>query len=68
MASFITFLGRKLLESTIDIATKEGYSVIYGDTDSIMVNTNVKDIKEAYVKGLHLKKLINNQFRDKKIL
>ena len=60
MASFVTFLGRKLLESSIEIASKEGFKVIYGDTDSIMVNTNVKDIREAYVKGLNLKNLINN--------
>lgn len=32
---------------TKELVEKEGYQVIYGDTDSIMVNTNDTDINKA---------------------
>lgn len=40
IAMLITAFGRKLLESSKDLVEKEGFNVIYGDTDSIMVNTS----------------------------
>ncbi|KAF9764508.1 DNA polymerase alpha catalytic subunit [Nosema granulosis] len=47
MASYITKKGRDLLVETRDIATEElGYKVIYGDTDSIMINTQLKYCNE----------------------
>lgn len=32
---------------TKELVERLGYSVIYGDTDSIMINTNTTDIKLA---------------------
>ena len=32
--------------NTLKLSEKAGYSVIYGDTDSIMIYTGVKDYQE----------------------
>jgi DNA polymerase alpha subunit A len=66
MAMVITSFGRKLLESSKELVEKEGYQVIYGDTDSIMINTLKGNIKEAVLKGIDIKKLINSQYTKKK--
>ena len=55
MALLITCFGRKLLDSSINLVENKGYSVIYGDTDSIMVNTLKNDINEAIFEGIKLK-------------
>ena len=40
LAAIVTSLGRDTLQATADVAEKElGLEVIYGDTDSIMINT-----------------------------
>ncbi|KAI5180933.1 DNA polymerase alpha subunit A [Nematocida sp. AWRm80] len=41
MASFITECGRSILKRTKQKVEEAGYSVIYGDTDSVMINTNI---------------------------
>ena len=42
IAALITSLGRAALQSTVDIATNSlQLEVIYGDTDSIMINTHI---------------------------
>lgn len=46
IASLVTSKGREILCQTIQIAENEGYSVIYGDTDSIMINTNTTNYME----------------------
>lgn len=60
IAMLITAFGRKLLENSKDLVEKEGFDVIYGDTDSIMVNTTKGELKQAVWTGLQLKKLINS--------
>ena len=55
MALLITCFGRKLLDSSINLVENKGYSVIYGDTDSIMVNTLKNNINEAIFEGIKLK-------------
>ena len=37
LAMMITFFGRKLLQSSIEVVEGLAYEVIYGDTDSIMI-------------------------------
>lgn len=37
LAMMITYLGRKLLESSIELVENSSYEVVYGDTDSIMI-------------------------------
>lgn len=36
---------------TKNLVEAEGYSVIYGDTDSIMINTNSTDLQNAKIVG-----------------
>jgi len=48
------------LLKTKEIAeNKFGYSVIYGDTDSIMINTGTNQVKEAIEMGKKLKAEVN---------
>lgn len=35
--------------------------VVYGDTDSVMIDTNIKDVKISGVIGLGLEKILNNK-------
>ena len=66
MAMLVTSFGRKLLESSRDLVEKMGFEVIYGDTDSIMINTMKKNLKMAILDGLTMKKEINRQFYKQK--
>lgn len=43
IASLVTSKGRDTLQQTISVAENQGYEVIYGDTDSIMINSKSKD-------------------------
>ena len=44
IAALVTAMGRETLQRTVDIATNAvGLDVIYGDTDSIMINTRITD-------------------------
>lgn len=46
-ASTITALGRHYIKSVIELAQKENYDVIYGDTDSIMLTLGSKKLEDA---------------------
>lgn len=37
--------------------------VIYGDTDSVMINTNATEYKEALQTGNEFKKLVNDRYK-----
>lgn len=63
LAMYITSKGREILQSAVDISEQLGYHVIYGDTDSIMVNTHKKSISEANFIGERLKEEINKKYR-----
>ncbi|TKR94314.1 hypothetical protein L596_008611 [Steinernema carpocapsae] len=63
LAAMITAKGREILMATKDIVEKNGFSVIYGDTDSIMVNTNSTDFQEALKIGANIKKLVNKSYK-----
>ncbi|KAF5303013.1 hypothetical protein FQR65_LT08342 [Abscondita terminalis] len=47
LAALITHKGREILTNTKDLVERMRYQVIYGDTDSIMINTNVLDYDET---------------------
>lgn len=54
IAALVTAMGRETLKRTVDLAqTSIGLEVIYGDTDSIMINTGIKDVSK-YGKVLEL--------------
>lgn len=62
MAMLVTCFGRKLLDSSINKVESLGYDVIYGDTDSIMINTREAKLEAALIQGFGIKKEINKQF------
>ena len=63
IAALITKTGRKILRNAAKIVTKLGYTIIYGDTDSVMVNTLTQDIKEAVEIGKKLNQAISKQYK-----
>ena len=63
IAALITKTGRRILRNAANIVNKIGYKIIYGDTDSVMVNTMTQDIKEAVEIGKKLKIAISKQYK-----
>eukprot|EP01130_Rhizamoeba_saxonica_P000657 TRINITY_DN10603_c0_g1_i1.p1 TRINITY_DN10603_c0_g1~~TRINITY_DN10603_c0_g1_i1.p1 ORF type:complete len:1271 (+),score=266.22 TRINITY_DN10603_c0_g1_i1:39-3851(+) len=63
IARLITEKGREALEYASEIATEMNYNVVYGDTDSIMVETGIKDnLRSAKNIAQEIKKTINKHF------
>jgi DNA polymerase Pol2 len=63
IANSITGCGRYLIQKTRDtVEGSAGYKVIYGDTDSIMVDAKTKDIGEAWGVGKKIEKDVNDFF------
>ena len=64
LAALITRMGREALKTTIDITENElNFKVVYGDTDSIMVNTGKLNLNDAISIGEQVKKLVNSKYR-----
>lgn len=63
LAALVTQKGRDILMNTKDIVTKMNYEVIYGDTDSIMINTHSIDFDEVYKIGSNIKQSVNKIYR-----
>ena len=64
IAALVTRTGRETLIKTQKIAEEElHFNVVYGDTDSIMINTGTTDVKRAVQMGNELKQLVNKQYR-----
>jgi len=66
IAALITSTGRGILQDTVNTVMKPGtypIDVIYGDTDSIMINTNTTDLKRCIEIGNYVKKSINEKYR-----
>lgn len=60
IASLITRTGRETLLRTKDIAEQKlGFNVVYGDTDSIMINSGTSKLKESLEMGQRLKGEVN---------
>lgn len=63
LAMLTTSKGREILQSTKDLAEgTHGLRVIYGDTDSVMVNTNADNIADAMKIGNDFKKAVNERY------
>jgi DNA polymerase alpha subunit A len=68
LAELITRKGRETLERTVAIAREKlGLEVIYGDTDSVMINTGKTDIAEVKKIGGAVKKEINSMYSNLEI-
>lgn len=63
LAALVTERGREILMQTKTIVEGMNLEVIYGDTDSIMVNTNSTDFKDVFKLGKDIKNDINKRYR-----
>eukprot|EP00514_Thraustochytrium_sp_LLF1b_P012860 CAMPEP_0184544772 /NCGR_PEP_ID=MMETSP0199_2-20130426/3852_1 /TAXON_ID=1112570 /ORGANISM="Thraustochytrium sp., Strain LLF1b" /LENGTH=1596 /DNA_ID=CAMNT_0026938995 /DNA_START=145 /DNA_END=4935 /DNA_ORIENTATION=+ len=64
VAALVTSQGRSILQNTVNLTQdKLGYEVVYGDTDSIMVNTNTTDLDMVKQAGATIKKEVNKMYR-----
>lgn len=52
---FFSAKGREILIKTKDLVEKMGYEVVYGDTDSLMINTNSVDYNAVKKIGTKVK-------------
>ncbi len=64
VANAITSFGRELVKLSAKKLEEWGYEVIYGDTDSIFLNTKLKDEKRAKEVGKKLEKEMNKFFEN----
>ena len=63
MAAVITSKGREILKQTKEMVEQMALEVVYGDTDSIMINTNKRDFDESMEMGRKIKTTINKHFK-----
>ncbi|KAK9455248.1 hypothetical protein V1511DRAFT_499890 [Dipodascopsis uninucleata] len=63
LAMLTTYKGREILMNTKDMAESLQLKVVYGDTDSVMINTNCDVYKDALNIGTEFKKKVNEQYR-----
>lgn len=63
LAVLTTYKGREILRSTKELAESKALQVIYGDTDSVMINANVDSVSEALKVGQEFKKAVNERYR-----
>lgn len=63
LAVLTTYKGREILRSTKDLAESHSLQVIYGDTDSVMINANVDNVAAAFKVGHEFKKAVNERYR-----
>lgn len=63
LAALVTCKGRDILMATKTLVERLNHNVIYGDTDSIMINTNSQDFEEVYKIGANIKKAVNGIYK-----
>lgn len=63
LAALVTMKGREILLDTKEIVQKLNYEVVYGDTDSLMINTNCLEYEAVFKIGNDLKREINKKYR-----
>lgn len=63
LAALVTLKGREILINTKELVQRLNYDVIYGDTDSIMINTNSLDYDQVFKIGNEIKKEVNKKYR-----
>ena len=63
LAVLTTFKGREILRSTKELAESTQLRVIYGDTDSVMINTNADTVEAAMKVGHEFKRQVNERYR-----
>ncbi|XP_057680198.1 DNA polymerase alpha catalytic subunit isoform X1 [Corythoichthys intestinalis] len=63
LAALVTHKGREILMHTKDMVQKMNLEVIYGDTDSIMINTNSRSMDEVFKLGNKVKAEVNKLYK-----
>ncbi|XP_077592507.1 DNA polymerase alpha catalytic subunit isoform X2 [Stigmatopora nigra] len=63
LAALVTHKGREILMHTKDLVQKMNLEVIYGDTDSIMINTNSQLLEEVFKLGNKVKGEVNKLYK-----
>ncbi|KAK9294901.1 hypothetical protein QLX08_010646 [Tetragonisca angustula] len=63
LAALVTAKGREILQHTKSLVEKLNYEVIYGDTDSIMINTSLLDYDEVFSVGKKIKQEVNKLYK-----
>ena len=63
LAMLTTFKGREILQSTKDLAEEKALQVIYGDTDSVMINTLADNYADAIKIGNDFKRAVNGLYK-----
>ncbi|KAJ7282017.1 DNA polymerase family B-domain-containing protein [Mycena rebaudengoi] len=63
LAALTTFKGREILTHTRELAESLDLDVVYGDTDSVFVNTNVTELDQAMQISDKFKLAVNEQYR-----
>lgn len=63
LASLVTSKGREILMRTKAIVEKNNHEVIYGDTDSLMIDTKLAEFDEVLQRGSMIKQEIDRQFK-----
>ncbi|CAO1616593.1 unnamed protein product [Parajaminaea phylloscopi] len=63
LAALTTFKGREILTSTKELAESLDLDVIYGDTDSVMINTNATTYAQAAKIGNDFKRAVNERYK-----
>ncbi|RNA18984.1 DNA polymerase alpha catalytic subunit [Brachionus plicatilis] len=67
LAALITKNGRSILMKTKELVENKKIEVIYGDTDSIMINTNLTDYDQVIKLGNMIKSEVNKLYRHMEI-
>jgi DNA polymerase I len=60
----VTSVGRAIIEHTRRVIEKEGYTVIYGDTDSCMVHLPSAPLNETIVTARAIEKHLNESYKE----
>lgn len=63
LAALTTFKGREILTHARELAESLGLVVVYGDTDSVFVNSGVTELSEALRISAEFKKAVNDSYK-----
>jgi len=63
IAMLITSKGREILQNTKTLAEEKSYDVVYGDTDSIMINTRTDNLDIVKKIGNEIKSAVNEKYK-----
>jgi len=64
MGSAVTATGRKVIEHTKEVVEDEGYEVVYGDTDSTLVELGDGDLDTLVSRGESIEETVNESYDD----